>query len=319
MRPRVRDLALLAVLICVTAGNVRLRAEAIDPPTFVAQLDRLVSVIALTSANDLTALRDTIPAEWVVRVEDEEIRVPAAWLRRDFEEGRRDAGHWPTRRSDIIARLSSMRDEAAALRTHEGSVGTGAARNVLTAVLAEKEFRRNANAGAMARIRRAIGDWIVRVWQQLGGERLGRRMTAVVVAWIAGLAALITLAWWIVRTLVRTSDHRRLSLEAPPVVRRSSRAWALDAASARDPREAARYAYRAAVARLEEEGTWRPDETRTPREHVRLLPHAHGRRGVFADVAQRFEEIWFGGRLPTRDDTRETLARLRELGCLPAD
>ncbi len=67
---------------------------------------------------------------------------------------------------------------------------------------------------------------------------------------------------------------------------------------------------------LEEEGAWRSDDTRTPREHVRLLPADHRRRPLFADVARRFEQVWFGGRAATPDDTRSELTRLQELGCL---
>ena len=86
-----------------------------------------------------------------------------------------------------------------------------------------------------------------------------------------------------------------------------------------DPREAVRCAYRAAVASLEEEGAWRADDTRTPREHLRLLPSGHRRRAIFADVAGRFEGVWFGGRTPTSDDARMVLSRLEELGCLRAE
>jgi Domain of unknown function (DUF4129) len=105
----------------------------------------------------------------------------------------------------------------------------------------------------------------------------------------------------------------------PAARRRSARAWARQAAAAEDPRELVRCAYRAAVVSLEDEGAWRHDEARTPREHVRLLPTAHARRTLFADVARRFEEVWFGAKAPTADDTHAMLSRLKELGCLPAD
>jgi hypothetical protein len=70
---------------------------------------------------------------------------------------------------------------------------------------------------------------------------------------------------------------------------------------------------------LEEEGALRGDETRTPREFLRLLPETHRRRGLLADVTRRFEEIWYGARHPTEEDRRSLLARLEELGCLPVE
>jgi hypothetical protein len=146
------------------------------------------------------------------------------------------------------------------------------------------------------------------------------RQLPVVLAWAAALVALTALSWWLVATLVRANARASaLALLAPRARRWTARAWAQHAASAAEPREAVRCAYRAAVTKLEEEGTWRTDDARTPREHVRLLPPGHQHASPFTDVARRFEEVWFGARTPTADDMRRVLARLKELGCSPAE
>jgi hypothetical protein len=332
IHPRVCELPTRLAVLCLAlaSGAIALSASPQtghqSAPTtplavseFVGELDRVLVVLARAEPRDLVDLRDNIPANWRVRSGDEAVEVPAAWLRRALEEARRDPSTWPARRRDITARLSGTRAEAVALEESPAGAELPSARATLGSVLAEKEFRKHAGAGAVARLRRAITDFFIRLWQQLGGERLGRRTTAIVFAWAAGIAALFTFTWWVVRALVTTRAGGRLALTVPPAARQSARAWALRAAAARDDREAARCAYHAAVVRLEEEGAWRADDTRTPREHVRMLPAGHKRRSLFADVARRFEEIWFGGRAGSSDDTRELLSRLRELGCLPGE
>lgn len=171
----------------------------------------------------------------------------------------------------------------------------------------------------MARFRQRATQWLLRMWERLGGGLLGRRGTAIVFAWAAVLIALAVLTSWLVRFILRPDRGRRLALTVPGARVRSARAWAHDALTAPDAREAARCAYRATVRGLEEEGAWQTDETRTPREYLRMLPAEHRRRTLVADVMRRFEEIWFGAREATEDDRRAVLARLEELGCLPAD
>jgi hypothetical protein len=119
--------------------------------------------------------------------------------------------------------------------------------------------------------------------------------------------------------LRRPQGHLRFHSDASFSHDASAREWARRAASVDDVREAVRCAYRAATGRLEEEGVWRVDDARTPREYLRLLPADHRRRGPLADVAGRFEEIWYGARPATPDDRRTVLGRLRELECLPAE
>ena len=193
------------------------------------------------------------------------------------------------------------------------------ARAVAGEILSRDEFRQDPSASALARLRERITDWIVRTWERFGGNRLGSKHATTVIAWVLGGAALLSLSWWLVATLLRGTDRSGLALTAPAPRRRSARAWAQQAAAATDPREVIRCAYRAALAGFEEEGAWRADEARTPREHLRLLAPGHQRRPIFAAVARRFEEVWFGARPATPDDGREMVSYLRELGWLRPD
>jgi hypothetical protein len=91
---------------------------------------------------------------------------------------------------------------------------------------------------------------------------------------------------------------------------------ALAHARAGDVREAVRVAYHAALIRVEEQGTWRLDDTRTPREYVRMLPAGDTRQAPLVDMTRRFEQIWYGNRAAGDEDAASVASDLEVLGCL---
>lgn len=196
------------------------------------------------------------------------------------------------------------------------------ARAALDEVLAQREFQRSAAAVWAEGLRQRLARWMTDIMERWGARPGGRGTAARVLAWIVGIGALIALAVWLVRSLVTAAQPGGTGFAPPASRRRSARSWARDALAAhRDgaEREAARCAYHAALAQLEEYGAWRRDDSRTPREYLRLLPHAHRYRSVLADITSRFERVWYGSAQPSPDDSRAVLSRLKELGCLPSD
>jgi hypothetical protein len=176
-----------------------------------------------------------------------------------------------------------------------------------------------AQESAFTRLRQRAFEWLTRWLERLAGGPLGRRGTAVALAWILSILVGIVLATLAVRAFLRPG-RTFTSLDDGTTGRgKPARAWAREALRAADAREAVRCAYRAVVAAIEEEGSWRTSDSRTPREYARLLADGHRRRALFTDVARRFEEVWFAARTPTDADRSAVLARLKELGCLPAD
>jgi hypothetical protein len=314
-------MAALAMLIATTGGRpAAAQDSSLELPAFVAVLDRLLVSMPAASPESLPLLRDSIPAAWTVRHGDEQFDVSGVAIRRELDEGVRDLSAWPKRRETLVARLQEMRAEALRLSEAKASgVAPEHSRAALQNVLARKEFQRSASETVMIELRRRITEWLVRLWERFGGTANGGRTLAIVLAWTAALSALGALSWWLISTLLRSDKGLALAIAPPQARRRSAHAWARDAAAASDPRDVVRCAYRAAVTTLEDEGAWRTDDARTPREHLRLLPSGHRRRSLFADVARRFEEVWFGARTPTSEDTRTLLAQLKELGCLRAD
>jgi hypothetical protein len=293
--------------------------DPLDIAGFVAELDRVAAAVAATDASGLAELRTQVPERWVVREGSVQFDVPAAWIAVPLQAAARDTSSWPDVRTKLLARIASVRTDAQSLAARPVAANGQLARVTLQEVLARPEFAGRRSATWIKLLKEQVSQWLLRFWQRMGGERLGRRSTAIALAWIAALAALFVLSWWLVSILVRTSPGSRLHLLPAQSRRLSARAWAQQAVSAADPREAARCAYHAAVRRLEEEGAWRVDDARTPREYLRLLPSGHGRRTILTDMTYRFEQIWYGGRTATADDMQHVIAGLKDLGCLPAD
>jgi hypothetical protein len=295
-------------------------APILEPAAFAAELERISAAVASGPPGVVPDVR--VPPVWRVEADGQRFEVPAGWLEQEIGAARRAPSQWPSKRSALLARLTALKGEAEAFATAASGPrepGSTAARTALNGVLARPDFKRMAQQTAMSDLRQRFSQWLLRMWDRLGGGNvLGRRSTAMALAWIAAILALGALTTWLVRLIMRPDRHGRLALTAPAARRRSARAWARDAMMAADPREAARCAYRATLCRFEEDGVWRPDDTRTPREYLRLLPHDHRGRSLLTDVTGRFEEIWYGARDATEDDRRSFMARLKELGCLPA-
>ncbi|HEY0876013.1 MAG TPA: DUF4129 domain-containing protein [Vicinamibacterales bacterium] len=311
---------LLAIALIAWMAPAAAQQSVMTPTEFAAELQRLSGEVS--NVGEPGAVRSiNVPAVWSVEAGGERYDVPALWLRSSLEDARRDPASWPSERAKVLTHLEALRLEAEALTgtvEQPGRPAPAEARAALAEVLARPEFKGMAQEGAFVRLRERLTEWLISVWQRLGGPRLGSRSTAILFAWIAVFVAAGALAIWL-RRFLRQADRQQLALTPSPAARTPAGAWARQALAAADPRDAVRCAYRAVVSGLEEEGVWRSDDTRTPREYLRLLPVEHRRRPLVADVSRRFEEIWFGARAATDDDRAVALARLREIGCLPAD
>jgi hypothetical protein len=194
---------------------------------------------------------------------------------------------------------------------------------LLRSVLARREFQRSASSVWLDSLRQRVSDWLMAFLRRFDGTGLDVRAVGIVLAWGSSLLALSALSWWLVQMLTRRSRAASLELGTMRVPAAPAREWArraMAAARAGDLRESVRSAYHAAVCRLEEQGIWRVDESRTPREYVQLLPADDPRFAAVSDLTRQFEQVWYGRRPATDDDARLLAAHLERLGCLrPAD
>ena len=288
------------------------------PSDFAAEIRQLSARIETATPDAAVEIEKTIPAVWTVEHRSRRYEVPAGWLQAALRDESRNGSKWSTARSTIVARLIALAKESEAMVEEPAGPSPSDVRAALEKVLQDPEFARLHTQNAASLLWQRLAEWFDRILRRLGLGRIAGAATADAIAWTVSLLALGALGVWLA-SLLRHSQRRTRLVDGPPPETVSAQQWARRAAAAADVREAVRYAYHAAMCRLEEEGVWRVDAARTPREYLRLLPYDHRRRRPIIDLARRFEEIWYGARPATNEDRVTLLGTLRELECLPAE
>jgi len=318
---------LLALLIlCGAAASTAAQLAAAVPPegvalrVFLTELDRLIAEVdAAIAAAHAPEIASTVPERWRVIANGQRVDVSAGWLSAALTDAPRQPDQWPATRDAIRRRLIEVRDQATALADADEAETRARARATVESILARGEFQQSAASRWRERLQQRIGRWFEDLWARFAGGRVAGRRTALALAWGAALAALLGLGFWLARTVAQHPRGASLNLGHGAGVRPRARELALRAlaaARAGNAREAVRIGYNAAVVRLEEQGAWRVDDARTPREYLKMLRTSDDRRAVMLDLTQRFEQIWYGNRAAAADDTPRVTAHLEALGCL---
>lgn len=300
-----------AALIAVYAlGLQPIGGAALDPPAYIQELQR--TAVSIRAAATVEEARPQIPNRWTVRIEHGAIVVDTRWIQDEMTAA--TSASWPSVRARIADRLDAMRLEIIeATPRYEGDPT-----QLLAQTLASKEFQQAQSSRWIDNLRERVAAWLTQFLDRIFGSTVGRRDVGIFLTWTVTVIALIALAVWLGSLAKRRPRATALDLEA--LARRTpAREWALRAVAAArngDIREAVRCGYHAAVQRLDEQGTWTVDESRTPREYVRLLDGGDPRRPTIADLIRRFENIWYGNHPGGGDDARAVAATLERLGCL---
>ncbi|HET7217145.1 MAG TPA: DUF4129 domain-containing protein [Vicinamibacterales bacterium] len=315
---------LIAVAIVVLfwstppARSAQLDGASLSVPQFVEQIDLLIArVDAASSAAAWSALSASIPPRWWVVSGDQRFPVNTDWLTGLLRTAAGDPRTWGATRTTIHRRLVEIRDEAAA--SGRAAPAQAHARDALTRVLSRSEFQQSAASRWREELQRRVGEWIEDLWTRFGGGPGAGQRIGIALAWIASIAALAALGFWMIRTIAQRKPGTSLGLgetRASGVRARELALRAIAAARAGDARDAVRIAYRAALIRLEEQGVWRVDEARTPREYLVLLRKSDGRHATMAALTGRFERVWYGNQPAGAADAAHVSAHLEELGCL---
>ena len=295
------------------------RPPALSPEEFRAELDRIAQQIRSTaSASQAPALSSAIPARWRVAVGDrEELEINSRWLTVTLDAAPANSATWLEVREALGRRLDRMRDEIALDRGGDGGARVRA-RTSAQAILSRSEYQQGAVSRWREDLRDRIADWLTSLLTRLGINGEAGARTVTVLAWVIGLSALTGLGVWLTRTMTQRPRHL-LDLgsgNAPKPRAHDLATQALAHARAGNLREAVRIAYHAALVRLEEQGVWRTDAARTPREYMRILAADDVRRVPLLDMTRRFEQICYGNRAAGEDDAASVTSHLEVLGCL---
>ena len=259
---------------------------------------------------------------WRVSDGNEHTDISNRWLLAALIGAPARPGEWPAVRAAIVGRLRSISAEIAS-GAGDSAQTRAHARAAVEAILARREFQQSAASRWRERLQERVGQWFEGVLERLGAGRGTARGTALVFAWAAAIAALAGLGFWLARTIADQPRGAGLALAAGSARRPRARDLALRALRAArlgQTREAVRCAYGAALVRLEEQGAWRIDDARTPREYLPMLPATDSRHAALLDLTRRFEQVWYGNRPVADEDARRMTDHLEALGCLrPGD
>lgn len=317
----------LKLVVSLLASAILPVPSAHAQPSLPGQLTILQFRDELTTLGDMVRKADNaaaaqeiaarLPPRWRVAFGDREVDVETQWLSAALRDASRRTDQWQRTRTAIGQRLTLLEEQAASAARADAR--SPDARAVLSRILERDEFQQSAASRWREQLRQRVGQWLEDLWARLGGGLGMGRDAGVVLAWIAALSALIGLTVFLVRSLAARPQRIELSLVAEGQLRPRARDLALralEAARAGNGRDVVRLGYRAALVRFEEQGAWRVDDTRTPREYWPLLGESDARRPLLIDLTRRFERIWYGNRPVQPEDSPRVAAHLEELGCL---
>jgi plasmid stabilization system protein ParE len=257
-----------------------------------------------------------IPGEVTVNAGHGQITVSYRDLKDDLAAfSRADAAKRPVSLAQIQNYLRELRDQAEA---YEQGTSPTAARQRLADILARREFHSAQGPSPGDLLLGKILSWLARLLDKLPSGRSRFDPVQILVYLFIGVA-LIVLVLWTVRHLRRPREEQAMREIIP--FSPSARGWRVWLAEARtlaqqqDWRNAIHLAYWAGISFLEEQGAWRPDRARTPREYLHLVGLRSARYPALATLTRKFELVWYGHRNAAESDFQETLGQLEKLGC----
>jgi Domain of unknown function (DUF4129) len=258
-----------------------------------------------------------IPDKITVTTGQNQITVSYRDLKDDLAAlSRADAGKRPAMLAQIQNYVRELRAQAEA---YEQGVSPAGDRQKLNDILARREFH-TAHGPSLGDIFLSkVLSWLARLLDKLSPSGRSRFDPFQILVYFLIGVALIVLVLWTVRHLRRPREEHALREIIP--FSPSARGWHVWLAEARrlaqqqDWRNAIHLAYWAGISFLEEQGAWRPDRARTPREYLHLLGLRSVRYPALATLTRKFEVVWYGHRDASESDFQETLGQLEKLGC----
>jgi hypothetical protein len=325
MRGRLNQFVACVLFFCGAMSGAELPTEVVtiyqypahkfSLPEYMAELDYLGG-FANEALQDKTAAATALSdfhGEWVVEAAGRSFSINTDWLTDQFEKLEKN----PTAslRDDILERLAAMKANAAAFQSEPAD--TKGAHQKLTAILARSEFQQVRGATWWDRFWFRVRMWIYRTLSKMFGSSSAPTVGRFFVWSLVGVAVL-ALAYFIFRTIRQNARLESIMPEVLPLSAKQWRVWLKEAREAAAKglwRDAVHLSYWGGISFLEESGMWRPDQARTPREYLRLLPADSQHRATLKNLTRRLEVTWYGNETAGPEAFSETVANLEELGC----
>ncbi len=308
------------ILACLLIASVLSWGDStgisvLTPSEYRAELDRLLAATSQldSSGKPISEPLHAVPYHWQVRAGGHEFDISTEGLRSDIR--RYDSEKSVENAAAIRTRLESLRAQIDGYEKLPADVS--ASRALLTSILARREFRDVAGPSALDRFEQRLMEFLIRILQHFFRSTAIPTVGRVFVYVLMGLALLVLL-YAGYRTFWRGQEMVEV---VPAGLAVSAKAWTLWLAEARaaavkgEWRDAIHLAYWAGISFLEQQGSWKPDRARTPREYLRLLSGSDEKRETLAVLTRIFELAWYARRDASEGAFSEALAQLEKLGC----
>jgi hypothetical protein len=307
----------IVYLLCVGLVAVGVSAESsrvYSLSEYIAELNRLSASAKQVHENPVVAAKviSQLRGRLKVQAEGQVFEVDTSWIVDQFV--RLQKGANAEVRDRLLERIEALEADAQAFQ--QAPSDTASVRATLDQILARGEFHQVHGPTWLDRLKLRILSWIFRLISRFFGSSsvpvVGR-----VLVWSLVAIAVAVLAFFVYRTITQNGIETIMP-EVMPVSAKQWRVWMEEAQAAAAKghwRDAIHLGYWAGISFLEENGMWRPDQARTPREYLRLLPASSEHRSALSTLTRQFEVIWYGKQQAGPEAFAEMFRSLESLGC----
>jgi hypothetical protein len=263
------------------------------------------------------ALIAGLPKSWKVQTAQSEVEISADFVRAGVASFQKvEQKDKTSRLNELEASLDVLQSQA---KAYDGATPIPAETHwSLARILDAPEFRGLKGPSQLQLLWQRVLSWLQKQWDKLFPRMPSATNAGPVFAWCLIAVVCSALGVWIYRRS-RQTELQPISAVIP--YGPGAKGWRNWLEEARESagrgawRDAIHLAFWAGVAKLEAEGTWRPDRTRTPREYLRAIPEWNAARLPFQLAMHSFERSWYGRRPASADDFQQILAALERMGC----
>lgn len=304
------------VVLCLAIGaTATALGRVYSISEYVTELDRL-SKLADQARDDrhaaTLALAD-LRGGWKVEDQGQTFDINTGGIVGQFEKLEKSPD--TTVHKQLIEHLAALKADAQAFQRVPADAASS--RAALNEILARREFHQVHGPTWLDRLKLRIQEWIFRLLSNVFGSSSAPVAGKILVWGLVSIAVLV-LAFFVHRTMKQNARIETIMPEGLPVSAKKWRLWVAEAEAAAAKglwRDAVHLAYWAAISFLEESGMWRPDQARTPREYLKLIPASSEHRPALSTLTRQFEVTWYGSQQAGPETFAETLTQLENLGC----
>ena len=310
----------LATILIVALGGATAFAAPVLPCTSVAEYRTLLDHINKVSDSDNADFNELLietPSECRFEVSGKPFRVSMSQVQSEIS-AVVTAKEDDDREDDVEDLKKDVERHSKALDAYERSIDPTAGPK-LKQIFTRKEFRRVGAQDTDAIVREQMMKLMIALFSLIAKNPEQAAWFAKIFTWsmIALISAFVL--WKLYRWVMAPSPievPRDIIPFAPS--HKSWHEWMRDARAALangELREAVHSSYWAAISHLESSGAWTPDKARTPREYLRLISMSNPARPLLAEISRTFEVVWYGERIPAKEDCEAFLARVEQIAC----